>query len=120
MDVRHSQMIAKLSKQGWRVTTREREDLDWWADEIWVLESEWAPQGFTVYLTWLVDPQWDDHRQPGQAVWAVGTSLQRPTGRSEPERSPLMSIKHWPRDLPEFFTRLAALRDNHGRARRCT
>ena len=120
MDVRHSQMIAKLSEQGWRVTTRESEGLDWWADEIWAVESEWAPQGFTVYLTWLVDPQWDDHHQSGQAVWAVGCCLQRPAGRSEAEGSPLMSIEHWPRELPEFLAALAALRDTHRRTRRCT
>jgi len=115
MDVRHSQIIAKLSEHGWRVAGREREDLDWWADEIWTLESEWAPLGFTVYLTWLIDPQWDDQRQPGQAVWAVGTCLNRPAGRSEAEGSPLMSINHWPREVPEFLVGLAALRDNHCR-----
>ena len=119
MDVRHSQMIAKLSEQGWRLASREREDLDGWADEIWKVESEWTPQGFTAYLTWLVDPQWDDHRRPGQAVWAIGTSLQRPIGRSEAEAGPLLSINHWLRDLPEFLARLAALRDDHLRTNRC-
>lgn len=120
MDVRHSQMIEKLSEQGWRVTSRQQDDLDWWADEIWAVESEWAPRGFTVYLTWLVDPQWDDNRQPGQAVWAVGTSLQHPAGRSEAEGPPLMSINHWLRDLTEFLVGLSALRDNHCRTTHCT
>jgi hypothetical protein len=115
MDVRHTQMIAKLSEHGWRMAVREREDLDWWVDEIWIVQSEWAPQGFTLYLTWLVDPQWDDQRQPGQAVWAVGTCLERLAGRSEAEGSPLMSIKHWPRGVPEFLARLGVLRDNRRR-----
>src|SRR5689334_20551194 len=83
MDDWRSQMIAKLFESGWRMVCRERDDLHWWADEIWVMESEWAPQGFTVYLTCLVDPQLDDHRQHGQAVWAVGTSLHRPKDRRE-------------------------------------
>jgi hypothetical protein len=120
MDVRHSQMIAKLSEHGWRVAGRECEDLDRWADEIWAVRSEWAPQGFTVYLTWLVDPQWDDQRQPGQAVWAVGTCLKRPAGRSEAEGSPLMSVKHWPGEVPEFLAGLATLRDKHRRTSHCT
>src|SRR4051794_18782680 len=102
MDVRHSQLIAKLSEHGWRVVSRERDDLQWWADEIWTVESEWAPQGFTSFLTWLVDPQGDGHRGQGRAVWAVGTCLQHPTSRLEAEGVPLMSINHWPRELPEF------------------
>jgi hypothetical protein len=111
MDVRHSHMIAELSQDGWRVVSRERSDLDWWPDEIWMVESEWAPRGFTVFLTWLVDPQWDDHRQPGQAVWSVGACLQRPSTRLEAEGEPLMSIKHWPRELPRLLVALSTLRE---------
>jgi hypothetical protein len=50
-------MAAKLSELGWRVVSRERHELDWWADEIWEVASGWAPQAYTVFLTWLVDPQ---------------------------------------------------------------
>jgi hypothetical protein len=111
MDVRHSQMMSRLGEHGWRVLARERTDLDWWADEIWAVESEWSPHGLTVFLTWLVDPQWDDHRRPTQAVWAVGVCSQRPTSRLEAEGEPLLSIPHWPRGLPEFLARLSHLRD---------
>jgi hypothetical protein len=110
MDVRHRQMITKLSEHGWRVVRRERKDLDWWADEIWTVESEWAPQGLKVFLTWLVDPQGNDQRQPGQGVWAVGTCLQQPASRLEAEGDPLMSLKHWPRELPAFLVGLSTLR----------
>jgi hypothetical protein len=111
MDVRHPLLIARLSENGWRVVSREREDLDWWADAIWTVVSEWGPRGFTIYLAWLVDPQAEDHRRPGPAVWAVGTCLQRPLGRQDAEGSPLMSTKHWPRELPQFLAGLSALRD---------
>jgi hypothetical protein len=104
-------MIAKQSEHGWRVVGRQRNDLDWWADEIWTVESEWAPQDLTVFLTWLVDPQEDDSRQPGQAVWAVGTCLKPPANRLEAQGEPLLSVKHWPRDLPEFLGGLSALRN---------
>jgi hypothetical protein len=103
-------MIAKLSALGWRLVSRDRDELDWWADEIWTVESQWTPRGCTVYLTWLVDPLWDERRRPGEAVWAVGTCLQRPTTRLEAEGSPLMAINHWPSDLPEFLTSLSGLR----------
>jgi hypothetical protein len=109
MDVRHSYLIEKLSEHGWRVIGRECDDLDWWADEIWTVESEWSPRGFTVFLTWLVDPQWDDHRPPGQAVWAVGTCLRLPADRLAAEGEPLMLIKHWPRELARFLAGLSGL-----------
>jgi hypothetical protein len=66
VDVPHSKLIVKLAEHGWSVVHRERNDIDWWADEIWTVESEWAPRGLNVYLTWLVDPQWDDYRKRGK------------------------------------------------------
>ena len=110
MDVRYSELVEALSRQGWRVVERERDDLEWWADEIWTVESEWRPRGFSVYLTWLVDPMYDGDRQPGQAVWAVGTSVQRPKDRSEAEGKPILGLNHWPRALAEFLEGLSRLR----------
>jgi hypothetical protein len=106
MDVRYSLMLTALSKHGWRVVNRQQKDLEWWADEIWTVESEWSPHGLTVFLTWLRDPE-------GHRVWAVGTCLQSPSSRDEAEGEPLMSINHWPRDLPEFLVGLQTLRDGH-------
>lgn len=94
-DVRHSELIANLSEQGWCVASREREELDWWADEIWLVKSEWPPRGFTVFLTWLVDPQCDDHRQPGQGVWAVGTCLEHPVERSRFSVQGILACRQW-------------------------
>jgi hypothetical protein len=113
MDVRHSQFTAKRSEYGWHVVSCERDNLEWWADEIWAVESKCTPQGFTLFLTWLVDPQWDDHRRPGQAVWAVATCLRRPTDRLEAEGKPLLSLHHWPRGVAEFLAELSVLRDQH-------
>jgi hypothetical protein len=111
MDVWHTQLIATLSEHGWQVVDRQREDLDWWADEIWTVESQWSPKGMRIYLTWLVDAMWDAPRLQGQQVWPVGTCMENPPGRLEAEGEPLMSIKHWPRGLPDFLEALAALRN---------
>jgi hypothetical protein len=111
MDTRFDQLIAMLSQHGWQVVHRERDDLDWWADEIWTVESEWSPQGFTVYLTLLVDPLCEGPPRAGHAIWAVGTCLSKPADRLEAEGKPLMSIKHWPRDVPQFLQGLAELRN---------
>jgi hypothetical protein len=65
-------LIRKLAEHGWDVTSRDR-DVEWWAQEIWTVESVWAPHGFTVFLTWLIDPQ------KGESDWGVG--VPRTTGR---------------------------------------
>jgi hypothetical protein len=108
-------LAEALSRQGWGVVRRDREGLEWWADEVWTVESEWAPRGFTVFLTWLVDPQRDEHGEPrpGEFVWGVGTSFQRPADRLEAEGHPLMGTNRWPRDLPRFLAGLSKLRHQH-------
>lgn len=110
MDVRRSLLAGKLMEHGWNIVHREQKELEWWADEIWTVESEWSPKGFQVFLTWLVDPQWDRGR-PGEKVWLVGTCLHRPTNHEEAERAPMFSIKHWPMELGDFLKGLDDLRN---------
>src|SRR4051812_35046115 len=102
-DVRYADLISKLAERGWEVVHRER-DNEWWADEIWTVESVWAPQGFTVFVTWLIDPQ-DE-----KTVWGVGASPERPADRLDASGAASMSIKRWPRDVPGFLTSLDKLR----------
>jgi hypothetical protein len=102
-DVRTADLIRRLSEHGWEVGHRDR-DVAWWADEIWTVESVWAPKGFTVFLAWLIDPM------DSSAVWGVGVSLHRPTGRREAERAFVAALKHWPRDVPGLLETLGALR----------
>jgi hypothetical protein len=103
-DVRCADLIRKLSAQGWEVVRRDR-DGEWWADEIWEVESVWAPRGFTAFLTWLREP--DDEA----TVWGLGASLARPTDRLGASAAACISINGWPRDVPGFLSALAALRD---------
>jgi hypothetical protein len=50
-------LLARLDANGWCVdAVVARDDLDWWAAEVWRLKSSWSPQAFTLFLTWLVDP----------------------------------------------------------------
>jgi hypothetical protein len=110
MDTRHNELLKQLAENGWSVVRREQNDLDWWADEIWEIRSEWAPNGLTIFLTFLVDPQWDDHRKKAEGVWAVGTSLMRPTNRDEAEGDPLVPFKRWAKELGGFIRGLSDLR----------
>ena len=103
-DVRYADLIRKLADRGWAVVQRDR-DVEWWADEIWTVESLWAPNGFTVFVTWLIDPM------DNVTVWGVGAALERPVGRPEASAAACMSINRWPRDVPDFLAALAALRE---------
>jgi hypothetical protein len=98
------EIIRVLTENGWRAVEKEDPNLDWWADEIVALESTWSPLGQRPYVTFLVDPQHDDHRQKGEAVWAAAISAQRPVDRRDAESSPMLSLGHgWKERLPVFI-----------------
>ena len=103
-DVRYADLIRKLADRGWDVVRRDR-DVEWWADEIWTVRSVWAPRDFTVFVTWLIDPE------SLSGTWGVGAALERPTGRTEASAAACASINRWPRDVPEFLAALDRLRD---------
>jgi hypothetical protein len=111
MLTQREELAGRLPENGWRLLGVEDSSLEWWADEIWLIESAWSPRGFRLYLTFLVDPMADTQRAKGQSLWAVGTSTARPTDRRPAEGEPLLSLGHgWRSHLAEFFAGLAGLR----------
>ena len=111
MLTQRAELARRLPEHGWQVLVVEDSSLEWWADEIWLIESVWSPGGFRLYLTFLVDPVADSQRAKGQSVWAVGTSTARPMDRGTAEGKPLLSLGHgWRSHLAEFFAGLAGLR----------
>ncbi len=103
-------LFEQLPEHGWRVTGVE-EELEWWADEMWLLESVWSPIGCRAYATFLVDPQFEGVRKKGEAVWAVMASPGRPEGWLRVEGEFTLSLgQGWKERLPAFFEHLSALR----------
>ena len=112
MHTQRAELAKQLPENGWQILAAEDFGLEWWADEIWLIESVWSPRGFRLYLTFLVDPMADSQRAKGQSVWAVGISTVRPMDRRSAEGKPLLSLGHgWRSHLAEFFTGLAGLRN---------
>ena len=100
-----------LAKNGWQIVDVEDSSLEWWADEIWLIESVWVPRGFRLYLTFLVDPAVVTQRAKGQHVWAVRASMGRPYDRHSAEGEPLMSLEQgWRSEVAEFLAGIAELR----------
>ena len=118
MSVQRTELLKRIPNQGWSVTSIEDGDfewpeLEWWADEIWILQSVWSPQGCRVYLTFLVDPQAPIHgRKKGEGVWAVKASLKRPRQWMWEEGEAYLTLgQGWQQMLPGFLEDVAALRN---------
>lgn len=108
------ELLNQLPKHGWRVASAV-EDLEWWADEMWMLESVWSPVGRRAYVTFLVDPQCDGPRKKGQAVWAVAVSPGKPNWWFGVEGMFTLDFKQgWEQRLPGLFEHLSALREKDG------
>ncbi len=110
MQFQKTELLNRLSEYGWRLAGNE-ENLEWWVDEMWLLESVWSPAGCRAYLTFLVDPQFEGNRKKGEAVWAVMASMHRPVSSHKGEHEFLLSLGHgWRNDLPLFFDQMNKLR----------
>lgn len=99
------ELINRLTHLGWEIVSQQRNDLEWWADEIWTVESVWSPHGFRVYLTFLVDPH-----PPSTGVWAVGASSEWPANHWQAQDRGLAGRSTWPHDLPVLIAALSDLR----------
>jgi hypothetical protein len=94
-----------LTLHGWRVVERTREGLDWWADELWTLESIWTPIGLRLYLTFLNDPM-----DAGE-VWALAATMTIPMTRGNAESGQLIRLRNvWGRRLPSWLEQLHSFR----------
>lgn len=111
MQTQRTQLLNDLQEYGWRVAHIE-ENLELWADEMWLLESIWSPVGNRAYVTFMVDPMAAPSRKKGEAVWAVNASLTKLTGPFSAENELTLSLgQGWKERLPDFFQHLSALRD---------
>ncbi|MDJ0944331.1 MAG: hypothetical protein QNJ30_12740 [Kiloniellales bacterium] len=107
-----NEILAALPETGWRLKERQRPD-EWWADELWTLESVWRPQGRKAYLVFLVDPMWGEPRRFGQAVWAVAVGETQPKELRDLDSNQTVPIRpHWERDRDDLWALLRRLHDD--------
>jgi len=112
LETQKAELLNRLDAQGWRVASVE-DELEWWADEMWRVESVRSPAGVEAYVTFLVDPQTSNprRRKKGEGVWAVMVSPGRPRDWLGVERSYTLGLgSGWARALPDLFEHLSALR----------
>jgi len=119
MITQRNKIFDLLPGYGWEVINvedhlRDSAGPDWFIDEIWEVESVWTPKGLKVWITFLVDPQTPNlgERKKGQGVWAVKTGLRKPPESRIGDAEVYLSLNvGWEKRLPEFFSRLADLRE---------
>jgi hypothetical protein len=114
METQRTKLLDALPKHGWRVVSIEEDYLEWWADELWVLESVWSPVGSRACVTFLVDPQAPPDRKKGECVWAAKASLDKPDKWLTAEGEFTLSLgQGWKEELPAFFEHLSVLRNQN-------
>ena len=109
METQRLEIERTVSDHGWKIERIEQQS-EWWADEMWLVESTRSPIGANAYITFLVDPQNDDpHRAKGNDVWAVMATSTRPSSWMEGPHL-LQLGSGWKANLPAFLDSLETLR----------
>ncbi len=109
MNTQQRQLEQRLKDEGWHVLLRESGP-DWWADEVWAIESLWRPVGSRLWITFLVDPMSDPYRK-GPSVWAVTVTHSLPV-KKEDASTWVVPFRHgWEASLEKLVERVGAMRD---------
>ena len=103
-------LATALERSGWERAQVRVDGLEWWADEIWEVASRWSPVGARVFVTLLVDPQWEGPRRKGHGVWAAGCSVLFPTSRTEAESGGTLRTRASSDEIAAFANGLSASR----------
>lgn len=94
-----------MENAGWSIVEVVTINLDWWADEVWIIQHEKNER--TTFLTFVIDPWHDAVRKKGEGVWAVTASsleLQQRWGEKT-----LSLRRGWAKELPDFIKSLNAI-----------
>jgi len=109
MQAQRQGLLSTLEEHGWRIVSHE-EQLQWWADEMWLIESTWSPVGRLAYVTFLVDPQSQRDRKKGENVWAIMASSTKPESMwTRNDKFTMTMNRGWKESLPAFLEYLASL-----------
>ncbi len=111
MKTQQNQLARRLEEDGWQIVSRDGGP-DWWADEVWTIESVWRPTGRKLWITFLVEASSDDHAKSA-GVSAVTVTTCPP---AEAEWAELnwdkLPVRHtWADSLEKLMERVGELRN---------
>ncbi len=102
MEFQRQTIREKVIENGWKITELEKYELEWWASEMWQLESIWSPIGKTAFVTFLLEPENMEY------VWDIMASEAKPVSRFG---NFTLSLKKWEKELPAFMKFLSDIRN---------
>ena len=102
MEFQRQTIREKIIENGWKITELESGELNWWASEMWLIESVWLPIGKTAFVIFLLEPS------EAKEVWAIKVSEEKPVHWSGDFT---LSRKGWEKELPEFMKYLSEIRN---------
>lgn len=112
METQARQLEAYMSEEGWRVIEKRADNLPWWLDELWTLESYWSPQGLVVWIAFEVNPiNFTYHRPKGKNVWCVTFHSQDPLLGASKGICRIDLFPHWEQNFANSKGELKALRN---------
>ncbi|CAN5303377.1 hypothetical protein BH20ACI1_BH20ACI1_01900 [soil metagenome] len=65
-----------FDKYGWELIETQIPNY-YWIAEIWLIKSTWSPTDCYVFISFEVDPQWEDRTRKKDGVWAIIISLEQ-------------------------------------------
>jgi hypothetical protein len=104
VSLNRDQIVERLTRADWERTGTVEID-EWWSDGCWRIRSTKPPVPVELYLTFLVDPQWD-RANTGEPppIWAI-----RVTGQVPDNPAPTDSLVDVPFASRKVSARLDAL-----------
>ena len=76
MNIKES-LRTQLAKDDWTIRPVQEQEVGWWVDEIWHVQSHREHWATEVYIHFLVNPVWDAPRAKGESLgWVTATPTQ--------------------------------------------
>ncbi len=100
------QLLHYLSDSGWSLESIDS-DTDWWVDEHWIMSSQWQKYGEKIWISFMVDPQYEGkHKQ--RAIWFILASEAQPESRLDMNHriSALGLGNHFNREVKRFLSEI--------------
>lgn len=103
---------------GWELVENQKPS-DSWIIEVWLIKSLWSPTDCFVFISFNVDPQWEDRNNKSKGFWDVSLRLSQPdywnTDRfdidvHDDEIFSTHLKTHFEKRIPELFDSLNELR----------
>ena len=118
MFAQQNKLKELFSEYGWELVETQTPN-DGWIAEVWLIKSIWTPIDCYVFISFVVDSQWEDRNNKKEGVRFVSLSLEQPDfwrndnfqiDLTDEERINVYIKPHFEKQISEMFESLNNLR----------